>query len=325
VANFPEIPAEPVVCPACRGRLQASEKGVRCAACDAEYPRNQAGYLQFPVEAAGADEASERLTTYASRQSAGADRLYEEFLAPWARRQPVERLLDAGCGAGDAVARFGGEAGIDAYGIDLPKASPFWAEAGRDPARFFGADASRLPFADEAFDAVLSLGVIEHVGTVTGHCTLAEDYVARRSRYARELVRVTRPGGRILVACPNKSFPIDIHHGPTDAASGSAPVRTAIYRSTGMNVHRTWGRYHLVSYRELRRLFCGASGASGAAGASGASGASAMRAVPAKHYFSFDAVRGSVLRAGARAWVEGLPEGLREGALNPFVLAEIRR
>lgn len=313
VANSPENLPKPVVCPACHGRLQPSETGVRCVACEVQYDRNQAGYLQFPFEAGGADEASERLTDYADRRSAGADRLYEEFLAPWVEREPVDRLLDAGCGSGDAVARFG-DAGTEAYGIDLPKASPFWAEAGRDPDRFFCGDASRLPFADEAFDAVISLGVIEHVGTVTGHCTLAPDYRRRRRSYARELVRVTKPGGRILIACPNKSFPIDIHHGPTDAASGPAALRSTIHRATGLNLHRTWGRYHLVSYRELRQLFCGSAGAS------------SMRALPSKGYFSFDAVRGSAaLRAGARAWVEQLPKGMREGALNPFVLAEIRR
>ncbi len=47
----------------------------------------------------------------------------------------------------------------------------------------------RLPYDDGTFDAVLSIEVIEHV----------EDQFA----FLRELVRVTKPGGRVIVTTPN--------------------------------------------------------------------------------------------------------------------------
>jgi len=50
-------------------------------------------------------------------------------------------------------------------------------------------DDGRLPFEDDRFDVVVSIEVIEHV----------EDQFA----FLRELVRVARPGGRVIVTTPN--------------------------------------------------------------------------------------------------------------------------
>jgi SAM-dependent methyltransferase len=55
----------------------------------------------------------------------------------------------------------------------------------------------RLPFAADTFDFVLSNEVIEHV---------QDD-----ARYAAEMVRVTRPGGRIVIFAPNRWYPVEQH------------------------------------------------------------------------------------------------------------------
>lgn len=54
-----------------------------------------------------------------------------------------------------------------------------------------------LPFAGDTFDVVLSNEVIEHV---------QDD-----ARYAAEMVRVTRSGGRIVVFAPNRWYPVEQH------------------------------------------------------------------------------------------------------------------
>jgi SAM-dependent methyltransferase len=54
-----------------------------------------------------------------------------------------------------------------------------------------------LPYADNTFDAVLSHEVIEHV---------ADDRQA-----AREMIRVLRPGGRVILFCPNRWYPFETH------------------------------------------------------------------------------------------------------------------
>jgi SAM-dependent methyltransferase len=97
---------------------------------------------------------------------------------------PGARILDAGCGSGrtlDDLARLG-----DAYGVDL---SPAAASAAHDRGhKTYVAAVEELPFADATFDLVTCLDVIEH--TPDDEITLAE------------LLRVTRPGGRLLVTVP---------------------------------------------------------------------------------------------------------------------------
>ena len=299
-----------LACPDCRSALVPEGSTVACSGCGSAFPAGPGGFLDFGATAGGAAETSERLEAYAEHQEGSAERRVRDFLSPYARSVGARRLLDAGCGVGSVPAALT-EAGLDAYGVDLPKAAPFWERAGRDPGRFFVADATRLPFADGSFDLVLSMGVIEHIGTLTGHCTLAPDFRARRQAYARELTRVA--SGRLLVSCPNKLFPVDLHHGPGDAATPPGRVRGGISRRLGVNVHRTWGDYHLLSLREVRDLFL-------------AAGARQVSPLPAAGFFSFDGVRGGRLAgvAGpARAWVERMPPAARGSFLDPFVLAEV--
>ncbi len=95
-------------------------------------------------------------------------------------------LLDAGCGTGGnlkALARFG-----KAVGLDLsPEALRFCQTRGVAAAR---AGLLALPFPDRAFDCVTSFDVIYHAW-------VADDRAA-----AREMARVLRPGGLLLVRVP---------------------------------------------------------------------------------------------------------------------------
>src|SRR6266404_25217 len=101
-----------------------------------------------------------------------------------ARVSPGTRMLDAGCGAGGAsvMAR---ERGAVVSGCDASEALLAIARE-----RLVGADLrlgelERLPFDDAAFDAVLAINSLQ--------------FTSDPSRAARELVRVTAPGGRIAV------------------------------------------------------------------------------------------------------------------------------
>jgi SAM-dependent methyltransferase len=109
--------------------------------------------------------------------------------------RPGELLLDAGCGEGRHC--FGAlERGARVVGIDLDEASlragsrPL-VNRGRELGRLgamLRADAFRLPFRSETFDRVICAEVMEHVHDFRGA--------------ARELARVTRPGGRVAVTIP---------------------------------------------------------------------------------------------------------------------------
>jgi SAM-dependent methyltransferase len=111
------------------------------------------------------------------------------------RVRPGERILDAGCGEGrhcfGALARGAHVVGLDLDFVALRHSADALrqraAECGRLGAMVRG-DAFRLPFADGCFDKVICSEVMEHV----------HDY----RRAARELARVTKPGGRLAVTIP---------------------------------------------------------------------------------------------------------------------------
>ncbi len=54
-----------------------------------------------------------------------------------------------------------------------------------------------LPFAENSFDLILSHEVLEHV---------QDDFSA-----VREMVRVLKPGGRLVLFCPNRGYPFETH------------------------------------------------------------------------------------------------------------------
>ncbi len=98
----------------------------------------------------------------------------------------VRRLLDAGCGTGFnllELGRLGRAAGVDLSA----DAIAFCRERGVRAAR---ASVLALPFADATFDAVTSFDVLYHA------------WVTDDGAAARELARVLRPGGVLLVRVP---------------------------------------------------------------------------------------------------------------------------
>jgi SAM-dependent methyltransferase len=103
--------------------------------------------------------------------------------------RPSVDWLDAACGTG-AVALLAARRGANVTGVDLApvlieRAKELAAEQGVD-VRFDVGDAEELPYGDDSFDVVSS----------TCGVMFAPDHAA----VARELARVTRPGGRIGLA-----------------------------------------------------------------------------------------------------------------------------
>lgn len=100
---------------------------------------------------------------------------------------PLGDGLDVGCGTGALAARLTG-AGYRMAGVD-PSAGMLEILGARAPAvRAERGSGTSLPFADESFDLVLSVAVMHHIAD--------PDDVGRT---LAEMVRVGRPGSRILV------------------------------------------------------------------------------------------------------------------------------
>jgi cyclopropane-fatty-acyl-phospholipid synthase len=104
--------------------------------------------------------------------------------------QPGERVLDVGCGFGSFAIHAAARHGVRVLGITL---SAPQAELARRRAKEAGVDqlveirvADYRELDEEPFDAVASIGMVEHVGE------------ERIDLYARRLARFLRPGGRLL-------------------------------------------------------------------------------------------------------------------------------
>jgi cyclopropane-fatty-acyl-phospholipid synthase len=104
--------------------------------------------------------------------------------------QRGQRVLDVGCGWGSFVMHAAARHGVEAVGITLSEpqaelARQRVAEAGlEDKVEIRVQDYREL--AGENFDAVASIGMVEHVG---------ENQI---DRYAEQLASMLRPGGRLL-------------------------------------------------------------------------------------------------------------------------------
>jgi SAM-dependent methyltransferase len=299
-----------VACPVDRSELQLLEDGLTCVSAGHRYLRGDHGYFELADQGSPVLAIQSTSGECAHIQEAAGDRAYEVYLRPWLAQQKTSRILDAGCGLGAGITAARAD-GYEATGIDMRAVADHWHRNDRDRDGFVVGDVTQMPFADDVFDVAMALGVIEHVGTSTGHLTLAADWREKRAAFARELYRVVRPGGRIIIACPNKWFPIDIQHGPTDELT-AAPLRGRVFERFGVNVHQTWGAYHLASYADLNRWF----------------GRSRVRPLPLTGYFGFSALDrpGVPKLAGnaARVWIERLPTNLRATPINPYLLAEVR-
>jgi arsenite methyltransferase len=123
---------------------------------------------------------------YSTRDVKRRRRLVREALGA----RSGERIVDVGCGPGfyvDELAEQVGNAGSVA-GVD-PSAPMLEVAARRTAARsnvaFHQGDAGALPLPDGGFDAVLCVQVLEYVEDIGGAL--------------RELRRVVRPGGRVVV------------------------------------------------------------------------------------------------------------------------------
>lgn len=103
------------------------------------------------------------------------------------------RIVDVGAGRG-AFSKLVGEWLMNARSLE-PKERLFACDLIPESFEYDGVACARtesdgrLPFPDEHFDATVSIEVVEHV----------EDQFA----FLRELARVTKPGGKVIVTTPN--------------------------------------------------------------------------------------------------------------------------
>ncbi|MFF8960616.1 SAM-dependent methyltransferase [Streptomyces sp. NPDC014894] len=144
------------------------------------------GYWESPEDPATFEEASARLT----------DLMIEKVVL-----SPGGHLLDVGCGIGGPAVRLARATGAEVTGITVSREQITLATrlaehsglGGR--VRFGYADAMALPHPDASFDAAWLLESVIHMPD--------------RARALREIARVVRPGGRVVLTDLCERAPLD--------------------------------------------------------------------------------------------------------------------
>ena len=123
--------------------------------------------------------------------SGGVHHVWRRKLVRWSGAAPGDRVLDCATGTGDlaiAFARVVGDSGAVTgtdFSPEMLEPAPAKAERAGVKVEFRPADVTALPFADATFDvASISFGIRNVVDRVRG---------------LREMARVVRPGGRVMV------------------------------------------------------------------------------------------------------------------------------
>jgi demethylmenaquinone methyltransferase/2-methoxy-6-polyprenyl-1,4-benzoquinol methylase len=128
----------------------------------------------------------------------GLDQTWRRRAAREVMRAPARRVLDLCCGTGDLTVMLARRGGGSTRVVGADYSGGMLAVARRKLRReglarrveFVRADAGELPFADASFDAV-------GIGFAFRNLTFRNP---RRERHLTEMLRVLRPGGRLVIA-----------------------------------------------------------------------------------------------------------------------------
>ena len=111
---------------------------------------------------------------------------YAKYSDALGNTQPSSKILDVGCGVGQVVQRLI-ELGHEAYGVEISEPNIAKAKEVSPLCQLY--DGVTLPFNDDTFDSAGALNVLEHV--------------EQPETFITEMVRVVKPGGRIILSSPN--------------------------------------------------------------------------------------------------------------------------
>lgn len=157
------------------------------------------------------------------------------------RPQPGARLLDAGCGPGDDVLELARQVGPHGRVVGVDVREPMIAEARRRvaasdlPVEFHVGDIYALDLPADSFDGCRADRVFQHL--------------ERPEQALAELVRVTRPGGVVVV------FDVDwatlVVDAPDQATTRAILQRGCDEHANGWAGRALWRQFHAAGLRDV--------------------------------------------------------------------------
>ncbi|NDJ61419.1 MAG: class I SAM-dependent methyltransferase [Chloroflexi bacterium] len=161
------------------------------------------------------------------------------MLAQWSDLD-MTRVLIAGCGVGMYAAQIGARCTphVEAFDIEFERVI---TARGATPHALVAA-AEALPYPADHFDTILSHEVLEHV---------ADD-----RRAVAEMIRVLKPGGRLVIFVPNRWYPFETHGHYWRGAYHFGNTPLINYLPDGLR-NRLAPHVRAYTARGLRRLFAG--------------------------------------------------------------------
>lgn len=180
--------------------LDHTPDGLTCTACGTDYPESHGIPDLVPPDSPEflhreAEQWDAQAAVYETPRV--TDPFYMLAVERAAREmapRPGELVLDAGCGTGLTLRRYW-RPGVRVVALDLSLSSLRVCQrtGPTDGMTFVRGDLTRLPFADGTFDRVCCANAIQQ---------LPGDL---RRQVVRELARVVKPGGRVVVSAHNFS------------------------------------------------------------------------------------------------------------------------
>ncbi len=153
------------------------------------------------------------------------------------------RFLDAGCGTGDfipdLVARDGEVFALDFASEMIEEARARVGQNGHDrPVQYYVGDVSTLPFEANFFDAIIAVGLIE--------------YLADVDAALRQMYKVLKPGGTLIVTVPNIASPFMAYE--TLVPKAKNVVKRALAAAGLRTPERSYLQRHFLPWRLDRQL-----------------------------------------------------------------------
>lgn len=302
----------PFVCPSCLAVLADQNCQAVCTSCDARFQRMDHAYADFAGPSVSfqdwwmKDEEAMRhwLDTDARKEHKYESGLAKNYILPLLKRLGHEpgseaTILSAGCGFASDVDLLT-DAGYKTWGIDIGNRVLGWGER-RYQGRLARADMCQMPFPDQSFDFVYSINALEHIGTVGDTSKVTPDYLQQRMRALRSLLRVTKPGGHVLITGLSRTIPFDLLH---------------VQEVRFVRIHSPWERF-LLNFADIRQM-CSETGE-----------VEWTRPLPLRGFFSWTTLgQYRLVRPllPVADWLLGcMPDAFYGSFLSPIYIALIRR